>query len=59
MEESTVTITVSEWNRLREKEEESNRANLLLECIYRYGVSNEEVEQMEEHFFKFDYKFTI
>lgn len=58
-EESTITITVSEWNRLREKEEESNRANNLLEYIYRYGVGNQEVEQMEEHFFKFDYKFTV
>lgn len=58
-EEPTITISVAEWERLTNKEEECNSANFLLECIYRYGVSNVEVEQMEKHFFKFDYKFII
>lgn len=57
-EEPTITITISEWERLKNKEAECKEANFLLELIYRFGFDEQNIEFTKEHFEKYNHKFT-
>lgn len=56
-EEPTITISVAEWERLINKEEECKEANSMLELIYRYGFDEQNIEFTEKHFEKYAHKF--
>ncbi|MEB6232555.1 hypothetical protein [Mammaliicoccus sciuri] len=56
-EEPTITISVAEWERLTNKEEECKEANSMLELIYRYGFDEQNIEFTEKHFEKYAHKF--
>ncbi|QYG30046.1 hypothetical protein K0O13_08020 [Mammaliicoccus sciuri] len=56
-EEPTITITTSEWERLKNKEAECKEANSMLEHIYRFGFDEQNIEFTEKHFKKYGHKF--